>query len=125
MTFNKVSNLTSGLSAGPVSSSSTKIFKVGLRFSRAQIFKACFDMRVTIFINFINQDASKRLMSMICLTVDEKESNDNQNLFEIVRRYAQKRRNKYFNCYGGMCGKEQSIFRKFCKENLIILRCIS
>lgn len=60
--------------------------------SRAQIFKACFDMRVTIFINFINQDASKRLMSMICLTVDEKESNDNQNLFEIVRRYAQKRR---------------------------------
>lgn len=93
--------------------------------SRAQIFKAFFDMRVTIFINFINQDASKRLMSMICLTVDEKESNDNQNLFEIVRRYAQKRRNKYFNCYGGMCGKEQSIFRKFCKENLIILRCIS
>lgn len=71
----------------PVSSSSTKIFQ-----SQAQIFKACFDMRVTIFINFINQDASKRLMSMICLTVDEKESNDNQNLFEIVRRYAQKRR---------------------------------
>lgn len=96
--------------------------------SRAQIFKAFFDMRVTIFINFINQGASKMkywLMSMICLTVDKKENNSNQNLFKIVRRYAQKRRNKYFNCYGGMCGKEQSIFRKFCKENLIILRCIS
>lgn len=124
MTFNKVSNLTSGLSAGPVSRPCQQLKHKNLQ-SRAQIFKACFDMRVTIFINFINQDASKRLMSMICLTVDEKESNDNQNLFEIVRRYAQKRRNKYFNCYGGMCGKEQSIFRKFCKENLIILRCIS
>lgn len=51
--------------------------------SRDQMFKACFDMRVTIFINFINQDASKMkywLMSMICLTVDEKENNNNQNL---------------------------------------------
>lgn len=41
-------------------------------------------MSVTIFINFINQDTPKMMywptMSMIHLTVDEKESNDNQNL---------------------------------------------
>lgn len=82
MTFNKVSNLTSGLSAAQAqkSSKSGSDFQGLLRYEGDNLYQ------------LHKSGCIKEALSMICLTVDEKESNDNQNLFEIVRRYAQKRR---------------------------------